>query len=100
MIFSVETWLLPAIAAGSSSYLVCLAWERLKHSTAPTSLQAAFLAALSFLMGAVCAYFRHVLFTPSPESSVIIMFGAGASSTFFWLLLRKYMFRYNGRNRL
>ncbi len=99
MLFAMEIWLLPAIAASSASYLVCLAWERFRYNTAPTNLQAAFLAVLSFLMGATCAYFRHGLFAPSLESNVIIMFTAGASSTFFWLLLRKYIFRYNERNR-
>jgi hypothetical protein len=91
MIFSIDTWLLPAIASGSSSYLVCLVWERLKNSTAPSGLLAAFLAALSFLMGAICAQYRHALFEPSLENNVITMFVVGASTTYFWLLLRKYL---------
>jgi hypothetical protein len=98
MIFSLETWLLPAIAASSSSYLVCLAWEKLRHDTAPSGPQAAFLAVLSFIMGAICAYIRHTIFSPSLEGNVIIMFVVGASTTFFWLLLRKYMPSLNGRN--
>lgn len=99
MVFSIDTWLLPAIAAASSSYLVCLIWERVRNSSAPNGALAAFLAGLSFLMGAICAYYRHTIFAPSLESNVIIMFGVGASTTFFWLLLRKYLpgFGNNGR---
>jgi hypothetical protein len=95
MIFSVDTWLLPAIAAGSSSYLVCLAWERIRTSTAPSRWLSAFLAGLSFLMGAICAYYRHTLFNPSLENNVIIMFVVGATTTYFWLLLRKYLPGFN-----
>jgi len=51
MIFSMHTWLLPAIAAGSASYLVCLVWERIRSSTAPSGLLSALLAALSFCDG-------------------------------------------------
>ena len=91
MIFSIETWLLPAIAAGSSSYLVCLTWEKLRHDSAPNGATEIFLVVLSFLMGGVCAYFRHALFITSLESDVIVMFIVGASTTFFWLLLRKYL---------
>jgi hypothetical protein len=91
MIFYVEIWLLPAIAAGSSSYLVCLVWERIRNSTAPGGLLSAFLSGLSFLMGAICAYYRHTLFAPSLESNVIVMFVVGASTTYLWLLLRKYL---------
>ena len=42
-------------------------------------------------MGAICSYYRYTLFAPSLESNVIIMFFVGASTTFFWLLLRKYL---------
>jgi predicted Na+-dependent transporter len=91
MIFSVDTWLLPAIAASSSSYLVCLAWERLRNQTAPSGLLAAFLAGLSFLMGAISSYYRSRLFSQSLENNVIIMFIVGASTTYLWLLLRKYL---------
>jgi hypothetical protein len=99
MIFAVDTWLLPAIAASSSSYLVCLAWERLKTSSAPNGWLSAFLAGLSFLMGAICAYYRHALFAPSFESNVIIMFIVGASTTYLWLLLRKYLPGYKKRGK-
>jgi predicted Na+-dependent transporter len=91
MLFSVDTWLLPAIAAGSSSYLVCLAWERLRNQTAPSGLLSAFLAGLSFLMGAISSYYRFRLLSQSLESNVIIMFVVGASTTYLWLLLRKYL---------
>ena len=91
MLFSIDTWLLPAVAAAASSYLVCLTWEKLRYSSAPNGLLAAFLAGLSFLMGAIYAYYRHTLFAPSLENNVIVMFVAGASTTFFWLLLRKYL---------
>ena len=99
MIFSVDAWLLPAIASGSSSYLVCLAWERIRSRTAPGGLLSAFLAALSFLMGAISAYSRHRLLGPSLESNVIIMFVVGASTTFLWLLLRKYLPDFSRRNK-
>jgi hypothetical protein len=91
MIFSMENWLLPAIAAGSSSYLVCLIWEKLRRDSAPNATTEIFLAVLSFLMGGICAYLRHSLFVTSLESDVIVMFIVGASTTFFWLLLRKYL---------
>jgi hypothetical protein len=91
MFLSIDTWLLPAIAAASSSYLVCLAWERIRPHSAPNGLQAAFLAGLSFLMGAICAYYRQAIFAPSLENNVIIMFAVGASTTYFWLLFRKYL---------
>ncbi len=100
MIFAVDTWLLPAIAASSSSYLVCLAWERFRNSTAPSGLLSAFLAGLSFLMGAICAYYRHTLYSPSLENNVIIMFVVGASTTYFWLLLRRHFPGFNGRGRI
>ncbi len=91
MVLSVDTWLLPAIAASSSSYLVCLVWERIRTRTAPSGLLSAFLSGLSFLMGAISSYFRHRLFAPSLESNVIIMFFVGASTTYVWLLLRKHL---------
>ncbi len=98
MFLALDTWLLPAIAAGSSSYLVCLLWERFRHNTAPSWLLASFLAVLSFLMGGICAYYRHTLFDPSLENNVIIMFVVGASTTYLWLLLRRYLPGYNGRS--
>lgn len=91
MLFKIDIWLLPAIAAASSSYLVCLAWERLRNSSAPNGWLAAFLAGLSFLMGSICACYRYMLFAPSLENNVIIMFVVGASTTYLWLLLRKYL---------
>jgi hypothetical protein len=100
MIFSVETWLLPAIAAGSSSYLVCLAWEKLRQDSAPDGATEIFLALLSFLMGGISAYIRHGLFASSLESDVIIMFIVAASTTFFWLILRKYLPRIKDRSRI
>jgi hypothetical protein len=95
MIFSMDMWLLPAIAAGSSSYLVCLVWERIRNSTAPNKLMSAFLAGLSFLMGAICAYYRNRLFLASLEDNVIVMFFVGASTTYIWLLLRKRLPGFN-----
>ncbi len=99
MILSLDTWLLPAIAAASSSYLVCLAWEKFRYDSAPTGLLEALLAGLSFLMGAICAYYRQTLFSPSLENNVIIMFVVGASSTYFWLLIRKYLPGYKKREK-
>jgi hypothetical protein len=91
MVFALDAWLLPAIASGSSSYLVCLVWERFRNASAPSGLMSALLAALSFIMGAFCAYLRHRLLAPSPENNVIIMFVVGASTTYFWLLLRRFL---------
>jgi hypothetical protein len=91
VIFSLDIWLLPAIAAGSSSYLVSLAWERLRRATAPSGLMAAFLASLSFVMGAISAYFRNIQYSPTLENNIIVMFFAGASTTYIWLLLRHYL---------
>lgn len=99
MIFSLDTWLLPAIAASSSSYLVCLAWEKLRTTTAPSGLMSAFLSTLSFVMGAICAYYRHRVFAPSLENNVIIMFLVGASTTYVWLLLRRYLPGFERRRR-
>lgn len=93
MFFSLDTWLMPAIAAASSSYLVSLGWERFRTSTAPSRLMSAFLAALSFVMGAVSAYYRFVWMAAGAENNVIVMFVVGASTTYFWLRLRKYFFR-------
>jgi len=91
MVLAIDVWLLPAVAASSSSYLVCLIWERFRTSTAPNDFLAAFLAALSFIMGAICAYYRHASFHSSLENNVIVMFAVGASTTFFWLLFRRYL---------
>jgi len=87
MIFSLETWFLPAIAAASSSYLVSLGWERLSKSTAPSGRTEAFLASLSFIMGAISSYLRSSF---SLENNVIVMFLVGASTTYLWLRFRKY----------
>ena len=97
MILSIDTWLLPAIAAGSSSYLVSLAWERFRTASAPSGAMAALLAGLSFMMGAISAEYRTSLFNPSLENNVITMFVVGASTTYFWLLLRKYFPGYRDR---
>jgi hypothetical protein len=91
MFLSLDKWLLPAIAAASSSYLVCLGWERFRTTTAPSGLISAFLAGLSFVMGAFSAYYRDMLYSPTLENNIIIMFAVGASTTYFWLLLRKYL---------
>ena len=82
---------MPAIAAGASSYLVSIGWEKFRRGSAPSGLIAGFLSGLSFIMGAICAYYRHTLFAPSLESNVIVMFFVGATTTHFWLLLRKYL---------
>jgi hypothetical protein len=62
-------------------------------------LLAAFLAGLSFLMGAICAYYRYTLYATSLENNVIIMFLVGASTTYLWLLLRKYLPGFKERGR-
>jgi hypothetical protein len=100
MLFSMETWLLPAIAAGSSSYLICLLWERFRHNTAPNGMLAAYLAVLSFFMGAISAYYRHAVLACSLENSVIIMFLVGASTTYIWLLLRRFFRNPNRRDKV
>ena len=99
MIFGLDTWLLPAIASASSSYLVSLGWERFRNSTAPSGLMAAFLAALSFIMGAASAYYRSAIFNPSLENNIIVMFLVGASTTYLWLRLRKYFLNYKAVRR-
>ncbi len=91
--------MLPAIAAGASSYLVSLGWEKFRRGSAPSGLMAGFLVGLSFIMGAICAYYRHTLFTPSLESNVIVMFFAGATTTYLWLLLRKFLPGFNSRRK-
>ena len=95
-----EIWLLPAIAASSSSFLVCLIWERFRQDSAPNGAMEIFLAVLSFLMGGICAHLRHTLFNTSLENDVIVMFVVGASTTFFWLLLRKYLLRIKNRSKI
>jgi hypothetical protein len=90
MLLSLDKWLLPAIAAASSSYLVCLGWERFRTNSAPSGLMSGFLAGLSFVMGAISAYYRDAIYSPSLENNIIIMFTVGATTTYFWLLLRKY----------
>jgi glucan phosphoethanolaminetransferase (alkaline phosphatase superfamily) len=98
MFLKIDIWLLPAIAAGASSYLVCLLWERLKNASAPNGILAGFLVSLSFFMGAVSAYFRQAMYAVSLENNIIVMFTVGASTTFFWLLLRKHIPSFNGKN--
>jgi hypothetical protein len=98
MIFAVDTWLLPAIAAASSSYLVSLIWERVRSTTAPTWRTEALLAALSFIMGGISAYYRSRVFDPSLQDNVIVMFLVGASTTYLWLRLRKYFLNFMTRN--
>ena len=93
MVFALDIWLLPAIAASSSSYLVCLLWERFRAATAPSGSLAGFLAFLSFLMAGASAYYRAVLHTRTLEGNIIVMFLAGGSTTFFYLLMRPFIFR-------
>jgi hypothetical protein len=94
MILSIDIWLLPGIAAASSSYLVSLSWEKFRKSTAPNWRTEAILAALSFFMGAISAYYRSTQFDLSLQNNVIIMFVVGATSTYLWLRLRKYFDSY------
>jgi riboflavin transporter FmnP len=91
VILALDEWLLPAVAASSASYLVALAWERIRPRTAPSGLVAAFLAGLSFVMGAFSAWYRVRWLDVTPENNVIVMFLAGAATTYAWLLLRKFM---------
>ena len=98
MILYIDVWLLPAIAAGASSYLVCLVWEHFRYKSAPNGVLAGFLVSLSFIMGAVSSYFRYAIYNVSLENNIIVMFIVGASTTFFWLLLRKYFPNVNGKS--
>jgi uncharacterized membrane protein YfcA len=100
MIFALHIWFLPAIAAGSSSFLVSLAWERFRNQTAPSWKMEAFLATLSFIMGAISAYYRSRVLDPGLENNVIVMFLVGASTTYLWLRLRKYFIRWTTRRSL
>jgi len=88
MILGLDIWLLPAIAAGSSSYLVSILWERFRNATAPSGAMAGFLSALSFVMGAISSYYRAGFYSPGLENNIIVMFVAGATTTYLWLLLR------------
>ena len=97
MFFSINIWLLPAIAAGASSYLVSLLWERYRNKSAPNGMLAGFLFGLSFIMGGISSYCRYQVYATSLENNIIVMFIAGASTTFFWLLLRRYLPHINGR---
>ena len=97
MFLNIDIWLLPAITAGASSYLISLAWEHFKYKSAPNGTLAAFLSSLSFIMGGLSAYFRYTLYYVSLENNIIVMFAAGAITTFFWLLLRKYIPTMNGK---
>ena len=99
MFLAIDIWLLPAISAGSSSYLVCLLWEKFRSNTSPGGPLAAFLAGMSCLMGGICAYYRHVRLAPTLDNNVIVMFAAGASTTLFWLLLRRYLPGFKKRER-
>ena len=90
MFLSLDIWLLPAIAAASSSYLVSLIWERIRPLTAPNGLISGLLSGLSFAMGGISSYYRYSLFAPSLESNVIIMFAAGAIATYVWLSIRRF----------
>lgn len=98
MFLALDIWLLPAIAAASSSYLVSLIWERLRKATAPAWRTEALLAALSFIMGAISAYYRSAIFDPGLQNNVIVMFLVGASTTYLWLRLRKYFLGFMTRN--
>ncbi len=91
MIFSLEVWLLPSIAAASASFLVSLLWERFKARTAPSGLLAGLLSMLSFLMAGVSSHYRAVQYARSLENNIIVMFVAAAITTYFYLLLRKYI---------
>ncbi len=93
MILALDIWLLLAIAAASASYLVCLLWERFRAATAPSGLLAGFLAFLSFLMAGVSAHYRATHYDRTLESNIIVMFLAGASTTYFYLLMRRLIFR-------
>ena len=99
MFLSIDIWLLPAIVAGSSSYLVSLAWEKIRFHTSPTGPLAVLLAVLSFLMGGICAFYRQQVFAPTLENNIIMAFVAGATATYLWLLLRKYLPGYKKRER-
>jgi hypothetical protein len=88
---ALDIWLLPAIAAGAASYLVSLAWEKIRPHSAPPMPTEVFLASLSFLMGAVSAWYRVTNLRVGPENNVIVMFVAGAATTYAWLALRRYL---------
>jgi len=89
MILKLEVWLIPAIAAGSASYLVSLLWERFRPRGALSRSQEAFIALLSFAMGAVGAVYREEVYSRSLENNTIAMFVAGAVATQAWLWLRR-----------
>ncbi|NWG14665.1 MAG: hypothetical protein HXY20_14145 [Acidobacteria bacterium] len=91
MIFSLDVWLLPAIAAASASFLVSLLWERFRARTAPSGLLAGLLSMLSFLMAGISSHYRSVEYSRSLENNIIVMFIVAAVTTYFYLLFRKYI---------
>jgi len=91
VILSLDVWLLPAIAAGSSCYLVCLLWERYRAHSAPSGFLEGLLSFLSFVMGGASAHYRATLYQRSLENNIIVMFVVGASTTYLYLLMRKYI---------
>lgn len=91
MILSLDVWLLPAIAAGSSCYLVCLLWEKYRARSAPSGFLEGLLSFLSFVMGGASAHYRATLYQRSLENNIIVMFVVGASTTYLYLLMRKYI---------
>ena len=91
MFLKINIWLMPAIGAGAASYLVCLVWEHIRYRSAPNGVLAGFLVSLSFMMGALSSYFRYIQYRVSLEENIIVMFTVGGTTTFLWLLLRKYI---------
>lgn len=69
-----QIWLIPAAAAALASYLVLFLWTR-RHND-PGHLP----AALSFLMGAICAYYRYERFGRTVLNNTVVMFLVGAST--------------------
>jgi Ni/Fe-hydrogenase subunit HybB-like protein len=42
-------------------------------------------------MGGICSYYRFTQFSARLESNIIIMFAVAGSTTYVWLLLRRFL---------
>lgn len=92
MILSVDIWLLPALAAGLSSYLVFRGWLHYsRKASASNHLRTELPVILSFLMGAFCAIYRHAVHARSLENNILVMLLVGGITTLAWLWLSKYL---------
>jgi hypothetical protein len=82
---------LPAIAAGVSSYLVSWIYQRLRTDHSSDRKAASYIAALSALMGGICSYYRITVLGRSLVNNLLVMSFVGGICTLFWFLIRRHM---------